>query len=73
MEAAPFETVCSIKSDCTFFPIDLGVMILEPVISQDHFISEAWYDVEQLLFMMIPNPEVHHSCFSEVPIGGAIP
>jgi hypothetical protein len=73
MEAAPFKTVCSIEIDCTFFPIDLGVMILEPVISQDHLISQAWYNVEQLLFVMIPNLEVNHSCFSEVPIGGAIP
>jgi hypothetical protein len=73
MEAAPFKTVCGIKRDCTFFPIDLGVVILKPVIPQNQFISEAWYDIKQLLFMMIPNLEVHHSCFSEVPIGGAIP
>jgi hypothetical protein len=32
MEASLFKIFCSIKRDCMFFPIDLGVVILELVI-----------------------------------------
>jgi hypothetical protein len=46
MEAAPFKTVYSVKRDCAFFPINLGVVILEPVISQNQFVPKAGYDIE---------------------------
>jgi hypothetical protein len=73
LKATPYKAVCGVEGDRALFPINLGVMLLQPVIPQNHFVSQALYNVKQLLFIVVPNPEIHQGSFSKVLIEGAVP